>query len=224
MGTCKILITSLMFVVIFTMMPFTAYADQSSGTDGNDKRIPAWVKTVFTYYAQGQIDESTLINALEFLIEEEIISVSARTDDIQNDVEGEKNNDIPVKLDNGKIDDVGDFYVTYMPNPNSRYVGDDTAIEWLKYEGLLEYEVEFLNEVFLLPHDVEIVAQECGFVNAFYDYDTQQIVICYELVDDIHETWFIFNEESSESNAVYAYDVLTYIFNHEVSRWNCTFS
>ena len=193
--------------------------DQSSGIeDGVTEKIPAWIKIVFGYYAQGQIDEATLLNALEYLIENQIISASAGIGDVQNRSESGKINDVQVESSNSRISDVGDFYITYMPNPNSYYVGDDTAIAWLKDIELLEYEVEFLNENFRLPHDIEIVAQECGFVNAFYDYDTLQIVICYELIDDIFETWYIFNEDASEPPIDYSYDVLNYIFYHEVAH------
>ena len=56
-------------------------------------KIPTWVKTVFGYYAQGQIDESTLINALEYLIEEKIIHVLAGADSVKNLNVNERNND-----------------------------------------------------------------------------------------------------------------------------------
>ena len=114
--------------------------DQSSGIeDGVTEKIPAWIKIVFGYYAQGQIDEATLLNALGYLIENQIISVSAGISDVQNRSESGKINDVQVESSNSRISDVGDFYITYMPNPNSYYVGDDTAIAWLKNIELLEY-------------------------------------------------------------------------------------
>ena len=202
----------LVFVFVFTLLIVPVHAEE----EDMDK-IPTWVKTVFGYYAQGQIDESTLINALEYLIEEKIIHVSAGADSVKDLNVNERNND-KVELDNEKIEDVGDFYITYMPNLNSEYVGDDTAIAWLKNEELLEFEVEFFNEEFRLPYDIEIVAKECGYANAFFDYDTLQIVMCYELVDDVFETWYIFNEEDSGSVDDYSYNVLTYILYHELAH------
>ena len=144
--------------------------------------------------------------------------MSAGVDNVQNLLESEKDNDVSVKSDNERIADVGNFYITYMPNPNSDYVGNDIALAWLKNAELLEIEVEFINENFRLSHDIEIIAKECGFVNAFFDYDTSQIVICYELVDDVFETWYIFNEDSSESVGDYSYNVLNYIFYHELAH------
>ena len=209
----------LIFVLIFTVSNMVVYADQLLGAEEEvTNKIPMWVKTVFGYYAQGSIDEATLINALEYLIENGIISVSGGINDVKNVLDAEKNNAIWVKPDSERIEDVGDFYITYMPNPNSGYTGDDTAIAWLKNADLLESQVEFFNENFRLPYDIEIVAQECGFVNAFYDYDTSQIVICYELVDDVFETWYIFNEDDSGSVGDYSYNVLTYIFYHEMAH------
>ena len=100
---------------------------------------------------------------IEYFIEEEneeVVFVVSTIDKIQD------------ALYDDRIEDVGDFYITYMPNPNSDYVGEDTAIYWLKDDGLLEFEVDFLNRNFRLPYDVEVVAKECGFENAFYDPST----------------------------------------------------
>ena len=181
-------------------------ADQTQ--DGVSEQIPAWVKTVFGYYAEGRIDEPTLINALEYLIDKGIISASVGTNDVKNMSENDD-----------KISDDGDFYITYMTNQNSDYTDDDTALAWLKNVELLEDEVEFLNENFRLPYDIEIIAKECGFVNAFIDYDTLQIVICYELVDDVFETWYLFNEGGNVTDASdYSYNVINYILYHEIAH------
>lgn len=39
------------------------------------KKIPTWVKSVFGLYAQDQISEDELLNAIKFLIDEEILIV-----------------------------------------------------------------------------------------------------------------------------------------------------
>ena len=39
------------------------------------REIPSWVKDVFVFYANGQIDDETLLNAIEFLVSEQIIRV-----------------------------------------------------------------------------------------------------------------------------------------------------
>jgi len=39
------------------------------------QKLPDWVRNIFIWYAEGQIDEEELIGALQFLIKEEIIEV-----------------------------------------------------------------------------------------------------------------------------------------------------
>ena len=202
---------SLAVVFLIGTASVGAYAQSSdSGLSGEEaEHIPSWVRTLFVYYAEGHISDYELLSALEYLIGVGVISVPVGAMDVQNEPPPD-----------GKIPDVGDFYMTYLPNPNSAYEGDDTAIAWLKNSEMMEYEVEFLNENFRLPHDVEIVAEECGEANAFYYPDTTQIVICYEFIDDVFDTWYIFNEDSTDLIAAsnYAYDVLNFIFFHEVAH------
>ena len=157
-----------------------------------EQQIPDWVSGVFGYYAAGQIPESTLLNALEFLIQEGILQVDLSS------VLDEVTPEAPPTPPNDKIPDEGDFYLTYMPNPNSSYPEEDTALVWLKNEELLEWEIEFLNENFRLPYDVEIIAQECEEINMWYDPSTVQIVVCYEFVDDLFDLWYVFNETDGE--------------------------
>lgn len=42
---------------------------------GGEEKIPSWVKTLFTFYAEGGISDDDLINALQFLIQQGIIAV-----------------------------------------------------------------------------------------------------------------------------------------------------
>ena len=187
----------LLALFAFLLVPSTAY----SQTDP----IPPWVKTVFEYYVQGEISESELLAAIEYLIQIGLITVSAPN--VSDTVPEEK------------IPDDGDFYVTYGPNPNSWYEGADTAEAWLRDWKILEHEIEFLNEYFRLPHDVEIAAEECGEINAFYYPEDTRIVMCYEFVDDLFETWYLFNEDGQPDDAgSYAYDVFVHTFYHELAH------
>lgn len=43
--------------------------------EGNKEKIPEWVKNIFVMYAEEKISENELLNALKFLIQEEIITV-----------------------------------------------------------------------------------------------------------------------------------------------------
>ena len=79
---------------------------------------------------------------------------------------------------NPSYQDKGDFYLTYEPTYYYQEFED-----WLKFEQYFETQIPFLNEIFKLPYDVEILIAECNESNAFY-FD-REIKICYEL---IHET------------------------------------
>ena len=196
-------------VVLFGIIALSSSTVLSNQAYAQSEQIPSWVKSIFVFYAEGQISESDLLNAIEYLAEIGIISIS-----------GQNDQSIPDKTQNEKIQDVGDFYVIYKPNPNSAYSGEDTAFYWLKNSELLEIETAFLNENFRLPYDVEIVAQECNEINAFYDPNTKQIMMCYELIDDVFETWYLFNEDNPDLTAAsyFAYDVIDYMFFHEVAH------
>ena len=39
------------------------------------KEIPAWSKNIFLWYGQGQVSEDEIVNALQFLINENILSI-----------------------------------------------------------------------------------------------------------------------------------------------------
>ena len=87
--------------------------------------VPAWVKGIFTLYAEGVITDATLLTALEYLIENGIIQVTAAR---------------PAETVREKIPDEGDFGVTLMPNPNSPYPPGMTVRDWLEDAELLEIE------------------------------------------------------------------------------------
>lgn len=186
-----------MALSVSLLVPSTSYSQA--------EQIPQWVKTVFGLYVQGEISESEMLAAIEYLIQIGLITVSASS--VSDAVSGEK------------IPDDGDFYVSYGPNPNSLYEADDTAEVWLRNSEIIEYEIEFLNEHFRLPHDVEIAAEECGEINAFYYPDDTRIVMCYEFVDDLFDTWYLFNEDGDPDDAgSYAYDVFVHTFYHEIAH------
>ena len=177
--------------------------------------LPEWVKTIFVFYAEGHITDVELLAAIEYLAVTGVISVPsvASLEVPYSDAEYKA-------LADGKMPDDGDFYLVYEPNPNSYY--DVTAKEWLQDYELLELEVEWLNENFRLPHDVQVTARECGEINAFY-YDGE-ITICYEFIDDLFDLWFGYSgwDPDDPDTFVYAdefaHDVTYETFYHEVGH------
>ena len=89
-----------------------------------------------------------------------------------------------------------------MPNPNSKFIVDERALDWLKETKILDNEVDFLNQHIRLPHDVEIITNECGVANAFYKPNITQIEICYEFIDNIWNLWLLFNDETGNLDRI----------------------
>ena len=93
---------------------------------------------------------------------------------------------------NPSYQDKGDFYLTYKPlgtfsNQADYFQGFE---DWVKEAKYFEGEIQFLNETFKLPYDVEIVIADssydpnCEYPNAFYY--PKEIVICYEYISHTH--------------------------------------
>jgi hypothetical protein len=91
----------------------------------------------------------------------------------------------------GGVRDTGDFVVQYGQTNNEDYQQMESIF---KETRLLEETVKELNGVFALPTDVPVVLRECGEVNAFYDPQTGEISICYELIEHYSE---IFMEDAN---------------------------
>ena len=190
---------SVLIIAMFVVATIGISASIISVQAQQDYGIPQWVKNYAGWWADDSIDDESFVNGIKYLIESGIMEINI----------------------DSTIQDQGDFYLTYKPNPNSLYVGDDTAIAWLKNVELLEVEIAFLNETFRLPYDVEIVAQECNEANAFYDFESKQIVMCYELVDAVFEDYYYYGEDENfdvDASATYSYNVLDFIFFHEVGH------
>ena len=89
------------------------------------------------------------------------------------------------------VQDRGDFILTY--DPTSNYA---SLAQKVKNWGYFENQIEWLNDTFKTPHDVNIVVAECGkyfppdeAVNAYYvsravtGTDSSVILYCYELIE-----------------------------------------
>ncbi|HVG06609.1 MAG TPA: DUF4344 domain-containing metallopeptidase [Thermoanaerobaculia bacterium] len=100
------------------------------------------------------------------------------------------------RTESGGVRDTGNFVVRYEKTEN----GDYQELEAIFREvRLLEDTVKELNGVFALPSQVPVVFRECGDVNAFYDPETQEISLCWELVESYAEMFL--SEDQTEEEA-----------------------
>lgn len=194
----------LLSVLMFSLIPSANYAFGDS--------IPDWVRNIFIWYGEGQIGEEELLNALQYLINSKIITVSESNENVNNDI---------MTSSQYTIKDEGDFYVTYHPNPNSIY--EISAKDWIQSLEYFEDQIEYLNSVFRLPHDVEIVTEECNEANAYYYLATKQIVICYEFMDSVYSDFSSYYydegiEVTEDDLGAVSLDVVDFIFYHELGH------
>lgn len=57
----------------------------------------------------------------------------------------------------------------------------------LKQQQVLEQYADWVAKSFVLPNPVRMTAENCGEVNAFYDLETREVILCYEWVDFFYD-------------------------------------
>ena len=156
--------------------------------------VPSWIKNTASFWIEGKVSDDEYINSIKYLIENDILVIDAEK----------------------SIDDRGDFYITYMENPNTPF--ENSSKDWLISNQYLEVQRDFLNELFSLPYDVEILATECVDANMFYDWQLKQIILCYEFIDEVYVDFIDYYEITSDVSvseddiAIMTYDVIDFIF------------
>lgn len=117
----------------------------------------------------------------------------------------------------GGVRDTGDFIVQYGETSNEDYQQMEAIFRETR---LLEDTVKELNGVFALPTDVPVVLRECGEVNAFYDPESGEISICYELIEHYSEIFMAdaeTEEEQTEAGTSVA-SATMFTFFHEMGH------
>ena len=130
------------------------------------QQLPDWIKNIFVWYGQGQVSDNEILNAIQWLIDNNIIKIKQAPAGVPS-----------------KISDNGDFKMIARES-STNY--DDLAQVLIDTEPTLE---SLLNRLYRLPNDVNIVFQDCGKVNASYNPNTRELVFCYELIEYLAEFW-----------------------------------
>ncbi len=127
----------------------------------------------------------------------------------------------------GKLafEDKGDFKIAYGETQNPQYAYYN---EIVKKSGAFENTANFLNQVFILQQDFPIIFKECGFVNAYYDTEKKEIVICDELLGSFTQNFvYIVNtpEEVDKAVSGATYFILFHELGHGlINVYNLTYS
>lgn len=114
-----------------------------------------------------------------------------------------------------KAADKGDFKVAPR-EPDA----DMTAEERKDYDEelkSLQETADALNKSFSLPHDIYIGFDNCEEANAFYDPEKKTVTVCYELAEDLYETFKKdYKTDAQVEDAVT--NATTFVFFHELGH------
>jgi hypothetical protein len=130
---------------------------------------------------------------------EEKLSVSADVPDntvVINDTQKEV--EINIETKDTIIQDEGDFLLVYDVPKNESY---NIYIEWLNAYAFDE-ELDSMNSLFVLPYDISVKFTECGEANAWYDSETRNISMCYELMSEFEELFTMDAQTQQEKDQI----------------------
>ncbi len=112
------------------------------------------------------------------------------------------------------IQDVGSFQVMYAPVINPDY---NELQQIFEDRELFETIADSLNSFLVLPSDIPIVFGECGEMNAYYDPENSQIVMCYELIEYFAQLFSDYTESEEELDKA-VLDTTFFVFYHEMGH------
>ncbi|MCS6873323.1 MAG: DUF4344 domain-containing metallopeptidase [Pyrinomonadaceae bacterium] len=108
--------------------------------------------------------------------------------------------------------DKGDFIVRYEPARD--FVEYQ---EKIRQEKLLEKAADKLNQLLILPKDINIILKECNESNSSYDSQTSSIVICLNMVR-YFENLFLSETSDMDEARQKAFDAMKFVFLHELGH------
>lgn len=169
-------------------------------------QIPGWISQVFQLYGDGLISDVEILNAIEYLVGEDIIALPS--EEPQAGAYGE---DEQAVLQSLSYDN--DFVLRY--EPTSEY---DHIRVWMQELELLESEVDYYSDVYPLPRGIDVVVRECGESNAYWIPSEYKIGICYEYVAEFVKLYDEYAEQADQTMDNFVADVTIDTFNHEAGH------
>ena len=116
--------------------------------------------------------------------------------------------------ENSTAEDLGDFKVIYSPTQNPKYLEVE---KYFKESKLFEEVASELNKILILPRDIPIIFKECGEKNAFYNSNNNQMIMCYELIEGLAESFstIVKSEDELEKATI---NTTFFVFFHELGH------
>lgn len=110
--------------------------------------------------------------------------------------------------------DRGDIHVYWDPPATEDHA---TLERWFQDLGVVEAMADNLNETVALPRDLALIHGSCGVENAFYDPTETRLVICYEFIEMVGQTFFDAGYSGDElADAILS--VWFFVFLHELGH------
>jgi len=107
------------------------------------------------------------------------------------------------------------------PEPYSKDIRPEKIEVWLRHTQYFEKQVSDLNRHFKLPNNIYIGLGECQQKDAYYNKDSKTIIICYELIFDIHDKFlkeYETNGITEKQATVMTLNVIDHIFYHQLAH------
>ena len=111
--------------------------------------------------------------------------------------------------------DSGDLRLRYQPRKKRTALTDKHAVG--SNPQAIEKLMSDLNQRLKLPFDIYVVFKDCGSPDAFYDPETREVTLCYELIDDYYDLFAKkLKDKTKLDNAVKGATVATFF--HELGH------
>ena len=210
---------------IISLISLIIFPNQIAYSENLEKIQPSWTEDLVDWWLEETISDTEFVQVLTYLTNNEIIKIL------------EKENKEPNWNDSIRNSDFGDFSIFYMsiedygiepypgristPEPYSKEMNPEKIEVWLRQNQYVEKQITYLNEHIKLPYDIVIGLGECQEEKSFYNQNTKMIVICYELIFDIHDRLteeYKIKGVSEKQISKITLDVIDFIFYHQVSH------
>lgn len=154
--------------------------------------VPAWVKNISLWFGEGKIAEREFLDAVSFLIKNNILNSNQQT----------------------SVQDRGNFQVVYDSTSNSNYVKIQNK---LKQTQFFEKKSNELNSKLKLPNNITVNITECDEINAFYDRNSNTIIICYEMYEYLTDLFSsMYDDEQTINGSIDG--AMEFFFLHELGH------